>query len=242
MTFFTAGFHRAPSLLLLLALSLLPAVWGGCGDSSAPPRPAAEPEGFTFFNLGASTVLNDAIRRDLSDRLGPYATETRSIIDLEVNYRGFLEEHFPALHQLNRRLNSPIGERVAHPTEKLMFRHAPKKKVPFEKVFLVFSGYDQTPLLFNIYMPKEGQETLTALTEKYGQPEEIAWGENGARTLFWREGADVLLVTIKRNVFGEAEYHIMIYYADNLETLVQTEQEALQQRQQQLQQRGVKAF
>ena len=242
MTFCNAGFDRIPPLLLLLALSLLPAVLGGCGDSSAPPQPAAEPAGFTFFNLGASTVLNDTIRRDLSDRLGPYATETRSIIDLEINYRGFLEEHFPALHQLNRRLNSPIGERVAHPTEKLMFRHAGRQKVPFEKVFLVFSGYNQTPLLFNIHMPKEGRETLTALTEKYGQPEEIAWGESGARTLFWREGADVLMVTLSSNVFGETEYHIMIYFADNLEALAQTEQEALRQRQQQLQQRGVKAF
>lgn len=242
MTFFTAGFHRTPAFFLLLALSLLPAVWGGCGDSSTPPQLATEPAGFTFFNLGASTVLNDAIRRDLRDRLGPYATETRSIIDLEVNYRGFLQEHFPELHQLNRRLNSPIGERVAHPTEKLMFRHARRQKVPFEKVFLVFSGYTQTPLLFNIHMPKEGQETLTALTEKYGRPGEIPWGESGARTLFWREDADVLMVTVSTDVFGEAQYHIMIYFGDNLEDLVRRKQEELRQRQEQLQQRGVRAF
>jgi hypothetical protein len=242
MTFFNTRPDRTPALLLLLAVSLLPAVWSGCGDSSTPPQLATEPAGFTFFNLGASTVLNDAIRRDLRDRLGPYATETRSIIDLEVNYRGFLQEHFPELHQLNRRLNSPIGERVAHPTEKLMFRHARRQKVPFEKVFLVFSGHTQTPLLFNIYMPEEGQETLTALTEKYGQPEEIAWGENGARTLFWRENADVLMVTVSTNVFGEAQYHIMIYFCDNLEAMVRAQQKEQRQRQEQLKQRGVRAF
>ncbi len=50
------------------------------------------------------------------------------------------------------------------------------------------------------------------------------------------------MVTVSTNVFGEAEYHIMIFYADNLEALTQAEQEELRQRQEQLQQRGVKAF
>lgn len=242
MTFFCVRPARTSPLLLLLALTLLAAVFSSCGDSAPPPPPAPEPAGFTFFNLGASSVLTDAIRKNLEGQLGPYAIETRSLIDLEVNYRGFLKEHFPALHQLNRRLNSPAGERVDHSTRKLMFRQTRTQKIPFERVFLIFSGYSQTPLLFSIHMSKEGQETLTALTDKYGPPEEIAWGDNGARTLVWREGADVLMVTVSTNVFGEAEYHIMIFYADNLEALIQTEQEALQQRQEQLQQRGVKAF
>jgi hypothetical protein len=51
-----------------------------------------------------------------------------------------------------------------------------------------------------------------------------------------------MLATVSTNVFGEAEYHIMIIYADNLEALIQAEQEALRQRQEQLQQRGVKVF
>jgi hypothetical protein len=242
MTFFCVRPDRTTPLLLLLALTLLAAVSSSCGDSAAPPPPAPEPAGFTFFNLGASSVLTDAIRKNLESQLGPYAIETRSIINLEVNYRGFLKEHFPALHQLNRRLNSPAGERVDHSTRKLMFRQTRRQKIPFERVFLVFSGYSQTPLFFSIHMPQEGQETLTALTDKYGPPGEIAWGDNGARTLFWREGADVMLATISTNVFGNPEYHIIIYFGDNLEALIQTEQEEIQQRQEQLQQRGVKAF
>lgn len=242
MTHFSSRSDGRTALLLLLALSLLPALLNGCDDQPAAPPAVAEPEGFTFFNLGGSSVLTDDVRDDLEDRLGPYATETRSIIDLEVNYRGFLKQHFPGLHKLNRRLNAPFGERVEHATRKLMFRYARKKKAPFDKVVLIFSGQSQTPLLFSIQMPKEGQETLAALTEKYGPPEDVTWGEEGARTLFWRKGADVLMVTVRSNTFGQPEYHIMIYFADNLAALIQSEQETVRQRQEQIQERGVKAF
>jgi hypothetical protein len=50
------------------------------------------------------------------------------------------------------------------------------------------------------------------------------------------------MVTVSTNVFGEAQYHIMIYFCDNLEAMVRAQQEEQRQRQEQLKQRGVRAF
>ena len=107
-------------------------------------------DSFTFFNLSKQSILSKSVRSDLNQKLGRDATEYRSIIDLDINYYGFLQKYFPSLYELNQNLNSPAGERIEHNTVKLMYRYARKENIPFDYVELVFSNYSQHPLLFRI--------------------------------------------------------------------------------------------
>ena len=216
-----------------------------CGDPQQPPanRQSGDlSDGFTFFGLGHDTSLSKAVRSELEEKLGSDAIEKRGIIDLETNYRGFLKTHFPPLESLNRQLNPPSNERVEHGIIKLMYRYTRKKDVPFKYVELVFSAYTQTPLYFSIVAKKEGAGIIDTLGQKYGAYDTIVWPDEKGESLFWTHGEDLLLVSKSTDRFGDPVYHIMIYYAANLQALIRTEQEAAKGRETEQRRAGKTAF
>ena len=210
---------------------------------TAPSQPATpDGETFTFFEVGRTTILNNHLRRDLKGVLGDVAIESRNIIDLDVNYRGFLKEHFPDIDTVNRQLNSPIGERVDHNTVKLMYRYARKKNVPFDYIEFIFSQYSKTPILINIRFKVDEADTVTNLKNKYGPPNTITWDQSRAKALYWRKDGDLLMVSLIPDQIGIPRYRISIYFTTNLKNLVATEQEADQKRQQPRKESGKTAF
>ena len=120
---------------LVMGLTLL--MFFSCGEKKEPAteqRVQTQSDSFTFFDLGKNSKLSKSIRSDLRQRLGRDAIEGRGIIDLEINYYGFLEQYFSSLNELNRELNSPAGERIEHNIVKLMFRYARKENLPFDYI------------------------------------------------------------------------------------------------------------
>ena len=216
-----------------------------CGEKQEPTKTAAESAisgSFTFFDLGTHTQLNRQIRKDLKKKLGRDAIENRSIINLEINFRGFLKKYFPNLDNLNQRLNFPPGERVEHKTVKLMYRYAQKQNVPFEYVELVFSGYTKTPLLFRIIFRKDEANIVETLKTKYGRPMVVDWPEENGKSLSWKKNMDYLIVSLVPNQFGIHEYQIVIYYVENLKQLIETEKNEQEKREKERTQSGKRAF
>jgi hypothetical protein len=234
----TTAFYIAFIILTLPVLM-------SCGDRQEPadftPVPA-KPESFTFFDLGVNTKLTSHDRKDLENKLGREAVAHRSSIDLEINYQGFLKKYFPDLDELNRLLNFPSGERVEHNTVKLMYRHAHKQNVPFNYVALVFSDYTKTPLLFKIVFRKDEAGIIKTLKTKYGRPEVFDWQEENGTSMFWKKNTDFLIVSLVPDQFGRHEYHIVIYFVDNLKELIATEKKELKKREQKRAQSGEAAF
>ncbi len=79
-----------------------------CGDNqeTGKPRPApAHSNSFTFFDIGKNTIVSGNVREGLNKTLGDDSIERRSILDLEINYEGFLKEYFADLDKLNKKLN-----------------------------------------------------------------------------------------------------------------------------------------
>ncbi len=200
------------------------------------------PESFTFFDLGANTRFSGDVRSALSDHLGSDAIAYRSQIDLSVNNPDFLKTFFPEIHTLNLRLNYPPRERIEHNTIKLMYRNARKAGVPFTYVEMVFSGYSHRPLYFSMNISHEGGNIIEALNHKYGRPEEIQELNLPIKASFWKKNKDLLLVSTKSDRYGNPEYHIMIYYVNSLEELLNIETEEARQRQDSVKKASEKAF
>lgn len=210
-------------------------------DSATTPAPVL-PESFTFFDLGINSRLNKDIRRELGNKLGPDAIEHRSILDLEFNYNGFLKKHFPALDELNRKLNFPPRERVEHNTIKLMYRYALKKNVPFDYVELVFSNFTMAPLLFRINFRVDDAGIVKTLETKYGQPQLINWQEENGQSMYWTQNEDFLIVSLVPDQFGNPTYQIVIYFVKHLEQLVALEQKERKENSLERTQSGKTAF
>jgi hypothetical protein len=209
-----------------LVMGLMIFILSSCGEKKEPagdPGTAARSESFTFFDLGKNSKLTEDIRDDLSQRLGRDAIEGRGIIDLEINYYGFLEQHLTSLHELNRELNSPAGERVEHNIVKLMYRYARKKNLPFDYVELIFSDYSQLPLLFKINFQKDEANIVQTLKSKYGDPRLINWRNKGGQSMYWDKNNDILVVSLVPDQFGNPEYQIRIFFVENIKALLQTE-------------------
>jgi hypothetical protein len=233
-------------LALFCALTLIFGMAAaGCSDQKETPAVRQEQpdtSSFTFFNIGRNTVYTDAVRDDLQRQLGNDAIERRSILDLSINFPGFLEANFPLLAELNRRLNYPPGERVEHDTVKLMYRYARKKDVPFDYVAVVFSGDTRKPLLIRIHFQRDEADVVGTLKNKYGKPKIIEWNEGNGRSLFWSLDNDLLIVSLVPDQFGRPEYQVLIYFVDNIQTLVKMEETARTERKQDQMRTGSKAF
>lgn len=223
-------------VVILLVLPLF-----ACGEKT-PEKIAPSSGYFTFLDLGKDTLYSDAVRQLLSAELGADSIATRTVVDLDVNYPTFLAQHFEELHRLNQQLNDAKGARVEHDTVKLMYRYIQKKERPFKYVELMFSGIDGRPLYFKIHAGKEGGEILKTMQTKHGPAQTITWREGVGTTHFWEKDDEVLLISQMLDRFGEPEFHIMIYFVGNIETLIETEKARIQQREELRRQSGQKAF
>lgn len=230
------------TILIIVLISILIS----CGDSQeqndATAPAAAMPESFTFFDLGINSRLNKMVRQELGDRLGRDAIEDRSIMDLEINYKGFLNDYFPGLNELNRELNFPPGERVEHNTVKLMYRYALKKNVPFDYVELVFSNFTRAPVLFRINFRDDEAGIIKTLETKYGQPQVANWKEENGQSLYWIKNSDYLIVSLVPDQFGNPRYQIVIYFVKNIAQLIATEKDQRKEKSLERTQSGERAF
>ena len=216
--------HKFILFGLVFSLALL--FFFSCGEKKEPAENQAAQvpsDSFTFFDLGGQSALSKSVRNDLKQRLGRHAIEHRSIIDLDINFYGFLKKYFPSLYELNQNLNSPPGERIEHNTIKLMYRYARKENVPFDYVELVFSNYSQHPLLFRINFQKDEANIIETLKTKYGEPRLIDWKDENGQSMYWKKNNDVLIVSLVPDQFGNPEYQIRIYFVGNIKALLAAE-------------------
>jgi hypothetical protein len=213
-------------ILFTLSFGLMLLFFYSCNEkkeSADKPTAIAPSDSFTFFDLGRQSTLTRSIRNDLKERLGRDAIEYRSIIDLDINFYGFLKKYFPSLYALNQNLNSPPGERIEHNTVKLMYRYARKENLPFDYVELVFSNYSQHPLVFRINFQKDEGDIIETLKSKYGEPLPIDWKDKNGQSMYWEKNNDLLIVSLVPDQFGNPEYQIRIYFVENLKTLLAAE-------------------
>jgi len=213
------------SFFFIIIMLILPSV--SCGDKkeTEPPKPSPEhSDSFTFFDIGKNTIISSKVREGLNKILGDDAIEHRNIIDLEINYEGFLKEYFTDFDKLNKKLNSPLGERVEHNTVKLMYRYMQNKDVSFDYVELVYSEYTQRPVLIKIHFKTNGLNPIETLKQKYGAPESINWGGETSKSFYWKKNNDLLILSIAPDRFGKPRYQIIIYFKNALEKLLKDEQ------------------
>jgi hypothetical protein len=234
---------RPTRFALVTGLTFL--LFFSCGEKQEPakdPGTGAQSESFTFFDLGKNSTLSKNIRNDLQQRLGRYAIEGRGIVDLEINYYGFLEQYFSQLNELNRALNSPVGERIEHDIVKLMFRYARKENLPFDYVELLFSNYSQRPLLFRINFKKDEANIIQTLKSKYGSPLQIDWKNKGGQSMYWKKDNDILIHSLVPDQFGNPGNQIRIFFVDNIKSLLAAERAEREERKSQRTRSGKTAF
>ena len=228
-----------------VATCLLLFIFLSCSDNQDSERissPAAETESFTFFDLGKATRLTSGVRKELSSKLGRDAIERRSILDLEINYPGFLKKYFPDIDALNQKLNFPPRERVEHNTIKLMYRYGRTKNVPFDIVELVFSDYTKNPIFFKISFKTDEANTTETLKQRYGQPKLIDWEQDNGKSMAWEKSGDHLILSLIPNRFGSYDHQIVIYYIENIKLLLEMERKEKQAIEEQRAKSGNQAF
>ena len=211
-------------------------------EEITPVTPSGPPSGFTFFDIGANTRFTKEIRESLEAQLGSDVLETNTIIDLSVNYNGFLKKFFPNIHRLNVKLIDSSGARIEHNTIKLTYRYALRKNTPFYYVELVFSNYVKLPLYFMIKSKKEGAEIIDAFNTKYGEANKIDWAGEKGSALYWKENNDILLVSKLKDRFGLPEYHITMYFVENINQLISLEDKVKTEREASKKKAGKTAF
>ncbi len=232
----------AAVLVLVLILIVALVDFGKKTEIAATHSAQASPEGFTFFNLGVDSELTDNIRDELRLKLGSDAVEKWTTLDLGINYKGFVQNYFETLDQLNQRLNFPPGERVEHNIIKLRYRYAQRKKVPFKYVELIFSNYTQKPLLFIISSNKEGAFIVDTIRAKHGEPKTINWEQEEGRSLYWEKDKAILVISISKDRYGDPEYHTIIYFVPNIETMLLKEEQEFKRREAEIKKKGKTAF
>jgi hypothetical protein len=211
--------------VILLGLACW-AVLLSCGDETQPPSSTDIPESFTFFDIGANTRFTDRLRSTLRDKLGRDSISGRNVLNLAINYNGFLEAHFPAIASLNRRLNGSANIRVEHDTVTLMYRHMKRQNTPFDFVELIFDGQTRKPLVIRIRSDREEGDILETLQRRYQSPRSITWGDGGSHAYYWEKNGDLLILSVTPNPVGRPVYHISMYYLNSIRALIQREKEA----------------
>ncbi len=234
-----------PCVLFLLGLFVMLCFFcSGCSDKKAEaPQQPDTLKGFAFFDLGANSHYSSAVRRRLEAKLGSDAISQQNVIDLTLFYSSaFFKKHFPALYDLNRRLNLPEGQRVEHNTTKLMYRYARLKETPFKDITLYFSNDTGNPLFFSISAGPGGAAIVETLKKKYGPPEQFKWEEEKNTTLYWIDDKDYFIVTTSLDRLGNPEYLFCIYYVANLEKMLATEKAQRLSDQEKIREAGESAF
>ncbi len=210
----------------LFSLTLLAMLIAACGEDPETPAPrsgSAASGSFTFFEIGKDTNINAGQRKSLEKILGDAAVERRGIVNLEVNHKTFLKDHFPDLDRMNRQLNSEIGLRVKHRIIRLMYRYAKQKGLPYDLVEVIFSEKATKPLLIRLHFKTGATDALKALEEKYGPPRSFEWGRENASSRVWEKEGDTLFYSIVPRRGNKVEYRIAIYFTAAIETLIQSE-------------------
>ncbi len=187
---------------------------------------------FTFFGVGANTRYNEDLRGELRKSLGSDAIETRTTIRLEILYAGFIRQYFPEIYRLNQKLNENTRQRIEHNTTRLTYRYLPGRIKAFDYVELLFSNYSQKPLYCKIRIKNDASSVLEVLKSRYEEPEKIDWGKSEEFSLFWRKEGDLMVFSKALDKIGNPEFQIMIYYAGNIEQLIEEEkkQKEIQER------------
>ena len=237
--------HRILKSILFALVLGFPFLILSCGDKKEPAKDKSvqvPTDGFTFFDLNKNSRLSKGIRTDLRQRLGTEAREGRGILDLEINYYGFLDQYFSSLNALNRELNSPAGERIEHNIVKLMYRYARKKDLPFDYVELIFSDHSQLPLLFKINFQKDEANVVETLKSKYGAPTLIDWKIRGGQSMVWEKNNELLTVSLVPDQFGNPEFQIRIFFIENIKELLKIEKAQKEKREDQRAKSGKTAF
>lgn len=206
-----------------VAALLLSAAVVSCGKESTPPDVPDVPESFAFFEIGANTRLTDGLQSTLRGKLGNDSISGRNVLNLEINFSGFLREHFPTLESLNRRLNGSGGIRIEHDTVTLMYRHMQKLPIPFDDVELVFDGVTRKPLVIRIRSARQDADILETLTGQYQEPRTIRWGE-GSQAYSWEKNGDILILSVTPNPVGRPVYTIGMYYVNSITAMLNREQ------------------
>ena len=231
--------------LSVVAVCLWLLIIGCSGDNDGDAvgnTPSTNVSGFRFLDLKAASRLDDSLRRNLRENLGSDAIWRRSPLDLEINYDGFLKQHFVELYRLNRRLNYAPRERVEHDVSKLMYRYPQKKNLPFTYIELVFAGSNGEPLVFNIRAKQDGAAVVETLEDKYGIPGRIEWNGGKNHALYWRNPGELMIASVVEDRYGQPEYGISIFFVDHLKNLVEDEERQRRQMQKQKEKAGKTAF
>ena len=113
---------------------------------------------------------------------------------------------------------------------------------PFDYVELIFLNGSKKPLLFRIKLKKEGTIIVETLKEKYGEPKTFDWVENPGKSLYWKKDRAVLIVSIVEDRFGDPELHVVIYFVENIEILLDTEKKEILRKQEEIKKKGKTAF
>jgi hypothetical protein len=211
-------------------------------EEKIEPQRQENSGGFTFFDVHHDTIYAKSLRERLVGTLSSDAIEYRSIINLEIVAEGFLQQHFPQLDELNRRLNYPAGERVEHPTIKLMYRWATRKNLPFSYVEFLFSQESRKPLYVKIESARNIDDIVDSLSGKYGPSTILQLDSGRGEIRYWENNRDVFLVArlLRRN--RHPLYRMMIYYADNLEEFILGQEKLREMIEEKQQREGRSAF
>jgi hypothetical protein len=234
----------AIAIMLFLILIIIVIVFNKNDKTPLPPATPSgkQEEGFTFFGLGGHTSYTNDIRENLRQKLGSDVLETRGTIDLTTNDTAFMELNFPDIYRLNMKLNDKSGARVEHNIIKLTYRYALKKNTPFFYIELVFSDYSKKPLYFKINAKKEGAEIIDEIRKKYGEPDKIEIPDVKETAFVWKRNTDAFVISPKKDRLGYPEFHLMIYFIENIKELISIEEEEREKREETRKEALRKAF
>lgn len=209
---------------------------------AAPADPAPASDGFTFFDISHTTVLDRALRNRLSETLGSDAIAHATPIDLMIVDQTFVQTNLPEIFQLNQRLNPPLEERREHNTTRLTYLRAESHALPFREIELVFSNFTGRPLYFIIKPTEDFSDGIATLTAKYGPPRKVGVADRNLPVCIWERADDYLVATQLRRRNGRLSQELRIYFMDNLKQLAESEEQTRRQEDRSTRKAGERAF